>query len=248
MASLQVAEIADSSVVSQVYANSSEEERLPQLPSMVGTSGQRGNARTAATEQAATSANSCASTVGSLLVAEVADSSVVSQVYANRSEGGGLQQLPSVVGTIGQARNTQLGSLHTVAATGENLVSLSARSWQVAKVADNNAVLHISANYNNGEDLQQLPSMVGTIGQPKNAQLGSRYTVAATSENPVSLSARSWQVASLTTMLFHIFLQTTTRGKVYNNYLAQLAQQSSEKMQLQVRRIELQTLKTLVHH
>ena len=34
-----------------------------------------------------------------------------------------LQQLPSMVGTIGQAKNTQLGSLHTVAATGENRVS-----------------------------------------------------------------------------------------------------------------------------
>ena len=132
-----------------------------------------------------------------MLVAEVADSSVVSQVYANSSEGGGLQQRPSVVGTIGQARNTHLGSLHTVAATSENLVSLSARSWQVAKVADNNAVLHISANYNNGEDLQQLPSMVGTIGQPQNTQLGLLHIVAATSENIVSLSARSWQVAKV---------------------------------------------------
>ena len=171
MASLQVAEIADSSVVSQVYANSSEEER-PQLPSTFGTSGQRRNARTAASEQAATSANSYASTIRSLLVAEVADSSVVSQVHANCSEGGGLKQLPSVVGTIGQPRNTQLGSLHTVAATSENLVSLSARSWQVAKVADNKAVLHISANYNDGEDLQRLPSMVGTIGQPKKRAIG----------------------------------------------------------------------------
>ena len=95
---------------------------------------------TAASEQAA---NSGASTVGSLQVAEVADSSVVSQVYANCSEGEDLQQLPSMVGTIGQARNTQLGSMHTVAATSENLVSLSARSWQVAKVADNDAVSHI---------------------------------------------------------------------------------------------------------
>ena len=93
----------------------------------------------------------------SLQVAEVADSSVVSQVYANRSEGEDLQQLPSMVGTIGQPRNTQLGSLHTAAATSENPVSLSARSWQVTKVADNNAVSHISANYNNGEG-QQLSS------------------------------------------------------------------------------------------
>ena len=133
---LQVAKIADGSDILQASAICSEEERRPQLPSTFGTSGQRDNARTAATEQAATSANSCASTVGSLQVAEVADSSVVSQVYANRSTGGDLQQLHSVVGTSGQAKNTQLGLLHTVAATSENLVSLSARSWQVAKVAD----------------------------------------------------------------------------------------------------------------
>ena len=51
MASLQVAEIADSSVVSQDYANSGEGERPPQLPSTFGTGGQRGNARTAASKQ-----------------------------------------------------------------------------------------------------------------------------------------------------------------------------------------------------
>ena len=165
MASLQVAEIADSSVVSQGYANSSEVERPPQLPSTFGTSGQRRNART--------SANSYASTIKGLQVAEVADSSVVSQVFANRSEGGSLKQLPSMVGTIGQARNTQLGSLHTVAATSENLVSLSARSWQVPKIADNDAVSHISANDNKGEGLQQLPSTVGTAEQRENATTGA---------------------------------------------------------------------------
>ena len=53
---------------------------------------------------------------------------------------------------------------------------------------------------------------------------------------------------SLTTMLFDIFLQTTTMGKVYNNYPAQLAPLSSEKTQPQVRRNELQTLQTLAHH
>ena len=67
----------------------------------------------------------------------------------------------------------ELGSLHTVAAASENLVSLSARSWQVAKVADNDAVLHISANYNDGEGLQQLPSTVGTIEQRENATTGA---------------------------------------------------------------------------
>ena len=139
MASLQVAEIADSSVVSQVYANSSEVERPPQLPSTFGKSGQRRNARTAASELAATSANSYAPTIRGLQVAEVADNSVVSQVYANCSEEGGLLQLPSIVDTSGQPKNTQLGSLHTVAATGENLVSQSARSWHVTKVADNSA-------------------------------------------------------------------------------------------------------------
>ena len=119
---MRLAVLADGSVILQTFAISSEEERLPQLPSMFGISGQRDNTCTAASEQAASSANFYASTIRSLLVAEVADSSVVSQVYANRSEGGGLKQLPRVVGTIGQAKNTQLGSLHTVAATSATLM------------------------------------------------------------------------------------------------------------------------------
>ena len=67
----QVAKIADDSVVLQTFAISSEEECPPQLPSTFGTSGQRRNARTAASEQAANSANFYASTIRSLLVAEV---------------------------------------------------------------------------------------------------------------------------------------------------------------------------------
>ena len=66
-----------------------------------------------------------------------------------------------------------MGSLHTVAATSENLVSLSARSWQVPKIADNDAVSHISANDNKGEGLQQLPSTVGTAEQRENATTGA---------------------------------------------------------------------------
>ena len=136
-----VAEVADSSVVSQVYANRSEEEDLQQLHSMVGTIGQAENTQLGSLHTvAATSANSYAPTIRGLQAAEVANNSVVSQVYANCSEEGGLLQLPSIVDTSGQPKNTQLGSLHTVAATGENLVSQSARSWQVAKVADNNTV------------------------------------------------------------------------------------------------------------
>ena len=84
----QVAKIADGSVILQTFAICSEEEGLPQLPSTFGISGQRDNARTAASEQAATSANSYASTMASLQVAEVADNSVVSQAYANCSEEG----------------------------------------------------------------------------------------------------------------------------------------------------------------
>ena len=141
-----VAKIADDSVVLQTFAISSEEEGLPQLPSMFGISGQRDNTCTAASERAANSANFYASTIRSLLVAEVADSSVVSQVYANRSEGEGLQHSPSMVGTIEQAKNTQLGSLHTVAATSANSYAPTIRGLQVAEVADNSVVSQVYAN------------------------------------------------------------------------------------------------------
>ena len=67
----QVAKIADGSVILQTFAISSEEECPPQLPSTFGAGGQRRNARTAASEQAATSANSYASTIRGLQVAEV---------------------------------------------------------------------------------------------------------------------------------------------------------------------------------
>ena len=100
-----------------------------------------------------------------------------------------------MVGTIGQPQNTQLGSLHIAAATSENLVSLSARSWQVAKVADNKVVLHISANSNNGEGLQQPPSTVDTIEQRENATTGASEQ-AANSANPGS-SLRSLQVTEI---------------------------------------------------
>ena len=129
--------------------------------------------------------------MASLQVTEIADSSVVSQVYANRSEEGSLKQLPSMVGTIGHA----IGPLHTVAATSENLVSLSARSWQVAKVADNDAVSHNSANYNKGEGLQQLPSTGDTIEQRENATTGASEQ-AENFANP-GLSRRSLHVTEI---------------------------------------------------
>ena len=139
----------------------------------------------------------CASTMGSLHVAEIADSSVVSQVYENCGEEGGLLQLPSMVGTIGQPKNTNLGSLHT-AATSENLVSQSARSWQAAKVADNSATFPVSANCNDGEGLQQLPSTVGTAEQRENATT-SASEQAATFANLDSSSRRSLQVTEIAT-------------------------------------------------
>ena len=94
--------------------------------------------------------------------------------------------------TSGQPKNTQLGSLHTVAATGENLVSQSARSWHVAKVADNSDTFPISTNCNDGEGLQQLPSTVGTAEQRENATT-SESEQAANSAN-LGLSRRSLQV------------------------------------------------------
>ena len=72
----QVAKIADDSVILQTFTISSEEECPPQLPSAFGASGQRRDACTAASEQAATSADSYASTIRGLQVAKVADSSV----------------------------------------------------------------------------------------------------------------------------------------------------------------------------
>ena len=85
-----------------------------------------------------------------------------------------------------------MGSLHTVAAAGENLVSRSARSWHVAKVADNSATFPISTNCNDGEGLPQLPSTVGTAEQRENATTGESEQ--ATNSANLGLSRRSLQV------------------------------------------------------
>ena len=115
MSGLHVDKIANSGAISLAV-----DVHIQQPSDTVCTTEQLVHARMGASEQAATSADCCASTMGSLQVAEIADSSVVSQVYGNRSEGEGLQHSPSMVGIIGQAKNTQLGSLHTVAATSAN--------------------------------------------------------------------------------------------------------------------------------
>ena len=47
------------------------------------------------------------------------------------------------------------------------------REGPVLKTADNDAVSHNSANYNKGEGLQQLPSIVGTAEQRENATTGA---------------------------------------------------------------------------
>ena len=55
----------------------------------------------------------------------------------------------------------------------KNLISRSARSWQLPKIADNDAVSHIYANDNKGEGLRQLPSTVGTAEQRENTTTGA---------------------------------------------------------------------------
>ena len=140
----QVAKIADGSVILQTFAICSEEEGLPQLASTSGISGQRDNIRIAATEQAANSANFCASTMASLQVAEIAHSSVVSQVYANSSEEERPPQLPSTFGTSGQRRNARTAASEQ-AATSANSYASTIRGLQVAEVADSSVVSRTAA-------------------------------------------------------------------------------------------------------
>ena len=74
-----------------------------------------------------------------------------------------------MVGTIGQPKNTHLGSLHT-AATSENLVSLSVRSWQVAKVADNTLLFLFLQTATMGKAYDNYPAQLAPLSSEKTQQ------------------------------------------------------------------------------
>ena len=107
---------------------------------------------TNASEQTATVANLATPSVRGLHVRKIADSGVISYASAAGNEEQRPQQLANTVGTTEQLVHARMGASEQ-AATFANPSASAIGSLQVTKVADNNAVLHISANYNDGEDL-----------------------------------------------------------------------------------------------
>ena len=137
-----------------------EEQRLPIT---VGTSGQQENTQMSPSEHVANSANSSLLLMGSLQVAEIADSSVISHASATRSGGERLQRLPSTVGTSGQLGNAQMGpSEH--AANLSKFDSLSMSSLHVVEKVIHTAVRPASEPCDEERHLLYQADAVDAVG------------------------------------------------------------------------------------